>query len=255
MPYQATLHYDLPIFEEGPEGRSLREVRQGSIENPYSNYLTLLRHLLALATDAPRAELLRFADCGGLQIDDSGGPWSRYSLLLLQWTAGPEKPGWYDFDAEDFAELLKEPLLAPCFDGEAFRNLDYYLTALVELRLLRELPASRPVLQKLWIYEELMDFYWDTFPLRRILAEAYKLMGWQWFCLDAETEPLHFRGGLLAALSLLATEPESEHQILADLISIHDQLVLTAGSRLTDPLLAELRSSLQEGIDQLTGNS
>lgn len=252
MPYQAALHYDLPIWDETAAGRTLREVRQGSIENPYPHYLALLEHLLALATDAPLEELQRFADCGELRIEDAGSPWSRYSLLLLQWTAGAEKDGWYDFDAERYTALLQHPLLKPCFDGEAYRNLDYYLTALSELRLLRELPAARPILRRLWIYEELLDFYWDTFPLRGVLAEAYKLLGWQWFCLDAETEPLHYRGGLLAALSLLATDPDSEAQVRADLIHMHDQLVMTAASRLAEPLIAELRSSLQAAIAKLT---
>ena len=77
----------------------------------------------------------------------------------------------------------------------------------------------------------------------------------EWFCLDAATRPLHYRGGLLAALSLLATEPSSEKRVRADLVSLHDQLIMTAGGKLDDPMLAELRSTLQDAIDQLTDNS
>lgn len=251
MPYQAALHYDLPIWDENENGRALREVRQGSLENPYANYSALLSHLLALATDAPLAELQRFADCGACRIEAPGSPWSRYSLLLLQGTLGPEKPGWYDFDPADFQSLLQHPLVQPCFDGEAYRHIDYYLTALAELRLLRELPQSRPMLQQLWRDEDLPDFYWETFPLRGILAEAYQLLGWAWFCPDAERDPLHYRGGLLAALALLTRHPERESEIRADLVALYDQLILTAGEQLNAPLVAELRSSIQDAIHQL----
>ncbi len=251
MPYQASLHYDLPIWDESSAERQLLEIRQGSLENPYPNYLELLRHLMALASDAPLVELERFVNCGELKIENPGSPWSRYSLLLLQWTAGPEKAGWYDFSPEAFSKLLAQERVQPCFDGEAYRNLDYYLTALAELRLLRELPAARDVIQRLWVYEELLDFYWDTFPLRTVLAEAYQLLGWQWFCLDAETHPMNYRGGLLAALSLLATQPDEAPRVREDLISLHDQFVLTAANRLNEPLLTELRISLQEAIEKL----
>lgn len=251
MPYQASLHYDLPIWEETATGRELREIRQGVLENPYPDYLALLRHLSALATQAPQSELERFADCGDLKIEHPGSLWSRFTLLLLQWTAGPEKAGWYDFTPEAFSEVLEQDILKPCFDGEAYRNLDYFLTALAELRLLRELPEARPMIQRLWVYEELLDFYWDTFPLRSILAEAYLLMGWRWFCLDAETHPINYRGGLLAALSLVATHPEQAAQVHQDLIALHDQFVLTASARLSEPLLAELRVSLQDAIEKL----
>jgi hypothetical protein len=252
MPYQAILHYDLPIWDETASGRSLTEVRQGHLENPYSDYLELLRYLFALATDSPPDSLERFADCGSLRIEDPGNPWARYTLMLLQMTPGSEKPGWYDFAPEAFSELLKQDLLAPCFDGEAYRNLDYYLTALAELRLLREKPQAQAMIQRLWIYDELLDFYWATFPLRKILAAAYLLLGWRWFCLDAETYPLHYRGGLLAALALLDAQPESASRVHKDLVALHDQLILTAGARLAEPLLAELREAIQAAIQKLS---
>ncbi len=254
MPYVETLNYEYPLWQE--EGRSeapqLEKMISGSLVNPYPNYLALLRHLKSLATDAPLEQLTAFADCGQMALRAPGSAWSRYSLLLFQWTEGPEKPGWYDFEDSDFSKLLNEDdFLAPCFDGQAYRNLDYYLAAQVELRVLRDLPDNANQIQALWLEENLLDFYWQTWPLHKVIHQALEIQGWQWFCAGAEHNPLHYRGSLLALLTRQEYQPEAQQQTHRELIALHDQLILSAGHTLTKPVVAELRQSIQSSIEDL----
>jgi len=212
-----------------------------------------LRHLKALATDAPLEKLRAFAHCGQMALRAPGSAWSRYSLLLFQWTEGAEKPGWYDFADSDFTRLLQEDdFLQACFDGQAFRNLDYYLAGQAELRVLRDLPEQADQIQALWLEENLLDFYWQTWPMHKVIHEALELQGWQWFCAGAEQNPLHYRGSLLALLCRQEFQPDAWQQTRSELIALHDQLILSAGKTLDKPVIAELRQSIQSSIEDLT---
>lgn len=250
MPYLEALEFEYPIWIERDGERQVQEMRQGRLENPYANYLELLRSLKHLATTASEEELEHFADCGDFSLRNPGSPRSRYALLLLQWTSGDAKPGWYDFADQAFTEfLLQDDLLLGCFDGTAYRNLDYYLTGLAELRVLAELPDDSEAIQQLWLEEGLVAFYWRTWPLRQILARACQLKGWPWFCAGAPENPLVYRNALWAQLSLQESGMSDPESLKSDLVAVHDRLVIQAQQNLEQAEIRRLRQELQEAIE------
>lgn len=264
MPYIDAIHFEYSVTEADGDAASC-EVRKGALKNPYHNYLHLLRHLKNLATTAEHDELLRFADCGHVSLRNPGSAWSRYALLLFQWTDGPHKPGWYDFEEEAYTQLLTEDdVLQGCYDGMSFKDLDYYLTALAERRALIELEQGPELLQPLWLHEALADFYWHTLTLRPLLGELAERLGWPWFCgfLPGSTFELHpdftemsptrrFRYGFLALLAAHEHRPVDPERQRQELVALHDRLVLDHQVEFQSEHFKELRSLIQDAIDQV----
>ena len=252
MPYLEALEFEYPTWHAHTGERQLKAMVQGRLENPYRNYLDLLTHLKNLATVSSEEQLERFADCGDLSLRNPGSPWSRYALLLFQWSGGEPKSGWYDFNPEAYTALLHaDNLLDGCFDGSTYLNLDYYLTGLAEVRVLESLPDDSDSLQQVWLEEGLIDFYWQTWPLRKILARVCQLKGWQWFCIGASENLGRYRNGLVALLAQQEAERSDPETLKTDLIHLHDELVMQAGDRLKKPEIQDLRTTIQAAIDRV----
>ena len=102
-----------------------------------------------------------------------------------------------------------------------------------------------------------IDFYWETWPLRKALAEVSHLMGWRWF-LPATPEQKHYRYALMGLLSQRELvqagdagpgNPDRLHGLQADLIALHDLFVLQSAELSQDPKAQELRKMMQAAID------
>lgn len=251
MPYLEVLEFEYPLWKPTANGeRQLDKMERGQLQNPYANYLELLQHLLKLAQSEDPDFLQSFADCGELSMHQPGSVWSRYALLMFQWTQGPIKPGWYDFETADYTELLQAPLIQGCFDGQTFLNLDYYLTGMAELQAFKNPAVDSQSLREVWLEEGLIDFYWETWPLRRVLAEVCRLKGWKWFLAEQEPGLKYYRYALTALLSRQENEPDSQTQadIRAEIVRLHDHFVMQAADLHDSFQGQDLRQMMQDAI-------
>ena len=220
--------------------------------NPFDSIIDCLDYYKWIATDAPIEELRAFAD---YEIYGKGYD----KLLKREELYRFQLKNMSDFSDDEMDEIVKHTYNDPFYSefyahGPAPVNcIEFYVVAMAELRAFSELSdVDTQMLKWFWIGSEDFIVTYKTLGLDYIVAQAYKILGYRWFCEEAYKDTVRYQYGVEAIFCAkkYAKDEEELKSLKKDLFGIYENILFSVSLFDSVDKAMQCAESIKESIDK-----